>query len=130
MSREMKYVQQCMGVNGLEKIILREVRGFSAEVSIFICSSQSILALIITIHNLIHFYLVIHKPSFVSCSDLESQLSIALHCTPHFLCRFIYMGPKLHHGKMTLGKNCFLSVVRFKFHLHIYGSFWTCGFLK
>ena len=35
MSREMKYVQQCMGVNGLEKIILREVRGFSAEVSSF-----------------------------------------------------------------------------------------------
>lgn len=90
----------------------------------------SIFSCITTIHNLIHFYLVIHKPSFVSCSDLESQLSIALHCTPHFLCRFIYMGPKLHHGKMTLGKNCFLSVVRFKFHLHIYGSFWTCGFLK
>ncbi|KAL3005431.1 hypothetical protein AAZX31_08G219900 [Glycine max] len=35
MSREMKYVQQCMGVNGLEKIILREVRGFSAEVYLY-----------------------------------------------------------------------------------------------
>ncbi|KAG5000953.1 hypothetical protein JHK87_022025 [Glycine soja] len=31
----MKYVQQCMGVNGLEKIILREVRGFSAEVYLY-----------------------------------------------------------------------------------------------
>ncbi|RZC00647.1 putative glucose-6-phosphate 1-epimerase, partial [Glycine soja] len=35
MSREMKYVQQCMGANGLEKIILREVRGFSAEVYLY-----------------------------------------------------------------------------------------------
>ncbi|TKY64692.1 putative glucose-6-phosphate 1-epimerase [Spatholobus suberectus] len=35
MSREMVYVQQCMGVNGLEKIILREVRGFSAEVYLY-----------------------------------------------------------------------------------------------
>ncbi|RDX60091.1 hypothetical protein CR513_61801, partial [Mucuna pruriens] len=35
MSREMVYVQQCMGINGLEKIILREVRGFSAEVYLY-----------------------------------------------------------------------------------------------
>lgn len=30
----MVYVEQCVGINGLEKIILREIRGFSAEVSI------------------------------------------------------------------------------------------------
>ncbi|KAL2321451.1 hypothetical protein Fmac_025830 [Flemingia macrophylla] len=35
MSREMVYVQHCMGINGLEKVILREVRGFSAEVYLY-----------------------------------------------------------------------------------------------
>lgn len=32
MSQKPVYVKQCIGVNGLEKIILKEVRGFSAEV--------------------------------------------------------------------------------------------------
>ncbi|XP_057454011.1 putative glucose-6-phosphate 1-epimerase [Lotus japonicus] len=35
MSRETVYVQQCKGVNGLDKIILREVRGFSCEVYLY-----------------------------------------------------------------------------------------------
>ncbi|QCE02185.1 putative glucose-6-phosphate 1-epimerase [Vigna unguiculata] len=35
MSRQTVYVQQCTGVNGLEKIILREVRGFSAEIYLY-----------------------------------------------------------------------------------------------
>ncbi|KAI4355872.1 hypothetical protein L6164_004601 [Bauhinia variegata] len=35
MSREMKYVEHSTGVNGLEKVILREVRGFSAEVYLY-----------------------------------------------------------------------------------------------
>ncbi|KAK7293972.1 hypothetical protein RJT34_16855 [Clitoria ternatea] len=35
MSRQPVYVQQCMGINGLEKVILREVRGFSAEVYLY-----------------------------------------------------------------------------------------------
>ncbi|KAL4320405.1 hypothetical protein AHAS_Ahas14G0007200 [Arachis hypogaea] len=33
--KETVYVEQCMGVNGLEKIVLREVRGFSAEVYLY-----------------------------------------------------------------------------------------------
>jgi glucose-6-phosphate 1-epimerase len=32
MSLETKYVELCKGINGLDKIILREVRGCSAEV--------------------------------------------------------------------------------------------------
>jgi hypothetical protein len=32
MSEETKYVELCKGINGLDKIILREVRGCSAEV--------------------------------------------------------------------------------------------------
>ncbi|XP_004507541.1 putative glucose-6-phosphate 1-epimerase [Cicer arietinum] len=35
MSRQPVYVQHCMGINGLEKIILRENRGFSAEVYLY-----------------------------------------------------------------------------------------------
>ncbi|ESW07839.1 hypothetical protein PHAVU_010G163100 [Phaseolus vulgaris] len=35
MSRQTVYVQHCSGVNGLEKIILREVRGFSAEIYLY-----------------------------------------------------------------------------------------------
>ncbi|BAT98651.1 hypothetical protein LR48_Vigan406s003200 [Vigna angularis] len=35
MSRQTVYVQQCTGINGLEKIVLREVRGFSAEIYLY-----------------------------------------------------------------------------------------------
>ncbi|CAL5210418.1 unnamed protein product [Lathyrus oleraceus] len=35
MSQKPVYVKQCIGVNGLEKIILKEVRGFSAEVYLY-----------------------------------------------------------------------------------------------
>ncbi|KAJ6414564.1 hypothetical protein OIU84_003542 [Salix udensis] len=35
MSEETKYVELCKGINGLDKIILREVRGCSAEVYLF-----------------------------------------------------------------------------------------------
>ncbi|KAJ7952019.1 Glucose-6-phosphate 1-epimerase [Quillaja saponaria] len=35
MSKETVYVERCMGVNGLEKVILTEVRGFSAEVYLY-----------------------------------------------------------------------------------------------
>ncbi|KAJ6713186.1 APOSPORY-ASSOCIATED PROTEIN C-RELATED [Salix purpurea] len=35
MSLETKYVEFCKGINGLDKIILREVRGCSAEVYLY-----------------------------------------------------------------------------------------------
>ena len=73
MSREMKYVQQCMGVNGLEKIILREVRGFSAEVSSFsFAITFAILNLFLHYHNSQFNSFLSCDPSFIYCSDLGS----------------------------------------------------------
>lgn len=46
MSRETMYVKHCMGVNGLEKIILRENRGFSAEVLFSFSDSKLIFKII------------------------------------------------------------------------------------
>lgn len=54
MSREAVYVQKCMGVNGLEKIILREVRGFSAEVSFSFSIKNPIF--------IFHFIIILFSP--------------------------------------------------------------------
>ena len=59
MSRETMYVKHCMGVNGLEKIILRENRGFSAEVSFSFSDSKSSFfnySLIISFSILLYFH--------------------------------------------------------------------------
>lgn len=94
MSRQTVYVQHCSGVNGLEKIILREVRGFSAEVFV-----------VFIIHCEFWFlhYLLLQSIAFI-------------------FCRFIYTVVKWYRGRMILGRNCFLSVVRFKFNFQMHAS--------
>jgi len=56
MSRETMYVKHCMGVNGLEKIILRENRGFSAEVSFSFSDSFFNYYLIISFSISMYFH--------------------------------------------------------------------------
>lgn len=41
MSEDKKYVEHCKGVNGLDKVILREVRGHSAEVCLSLSFSPT-----------------------------------------------------------------------------------------
>jgi hypothetical protein len=72
MSRETVYVKQCKGVNGLEKIILRENRGFSAEVSICLQIFNNIYIITIDL-----FF--IHDPSMYHINFIYPCSNLACH---------------------------------------------------